>query len=526
MDTKNIDNDNFITFLFDADHPVLTQNYNYATPCHNEFLKAVASVHQSHSFGARVRHGDVLIHNIASKPSKVKFYPRPVTPDISSWTSSVHQEKVDKRVLYTVINELKNDFSSKNTTIDLELMWQKLLRHNIYCVSLFPVDLSIANFIDEKLKCFPPYIGMADLDKTNQVHIQLFAELPDCGYFYKGTIFRSLTILDESLNSFGSENQSNIPIIELPYLEYEAMAPIFPNTKNLAKENESELSQTQVVMQNSHSEELAKKLLSKYSSTSQVPFEIEFKALSLDQEHLKIPVEKLLQYILNNEHEKGKHKAYLFQHLLGINSSQWRYLAYQLIYESSRAEVLQLDVTQYGIKYVTVVEVIGLNGRKATVKVAWKVSKNTSKLVTAYPEEKFLIVPKENTTPPPLVFFDGNTEAYWKNIFEVAHNEGIKSAKKCIPEPMPWQSSVSMAGGIEPEGMCGYAYIILSKESDFAEWVLRNKLGTIIKGSNNIKIFAKSESQSLDREKAYADSFSKTLWLNGIDIEDIVHILS
>ncbi|EKN4801470.1 hypothetical protein ABGN33_003137 [Yersinia enterocolitica] len=526
MDRKYIDNDNFITFLFDADHPVLTQNYNYATPCQNEFLKAVALVHQSHSFEARVRHGDVLIHNIASKPSKVMFYPRPTTPDISSWTSSMHQGKIDKRVLYTVINELKNDFSSNNTTIDLELMWRKLLRHNIYCLSLFPVDLSIANFIDEKLKHFPPYIGMADLDKSNQVHIQLFAELPDCGYFYNGTIFRSLTISDESLNSFGSDNLAKIPTIELPYFEYEAQAPIFPSTKNLAKKHESELSKTQVVMQNSHSEELAKKLLSKYSSINQVPFEIEFKALTLDQEHLKIPVEKLLQYILNNEHEKGKHKAHLFQHILGINSSQWRYLAYQLIHESSRAEVLQLDVTKYGIKYVTVVEVIGLNGRKATVKAAWKVSENTSKLVTAYPEEKSLIVPKENITPPPFIPIDGNVKAYWKNIFEVAHNEGIKSAKDCIPEPIPWQSSVSMAGGIEPEGMCGYAYIQLSKESDFAKWILRNKLGTTVKGSNEIKISAKSESQSLDREKAYADSFSKTLWLNGIDIEDIVHILS
>jgi len=526
MVTKNLDNEKFITFLFNADHPVLTKNYNYATPCQNEFLKAVKLAHEFYSFEARVRHGDVLIHNIASKPEKVIFYPRPANPDINSWTFSSHQGKTDKRVLYTAINDLKDYLSTTNTTINLESMWQKLLMHNIYCLSLFPVDLFVANFIDEKLKYFPPYIGMADLDKKNQVHIQLFAELPDCGYFYKGTMFRSLTILDESLNSFGSESQSTIPIVELPYVEYEAQAPVFPSTKNLAKKHESELSKLQVVMRNSHSEELAKKLLSKYSSIDQVKFEIKFKALTLDQEHLKIPVEKLLKYILNNEHKEGKHKAYLFQQLLGINSSQWRYLAYQLINESNRAEILQLEVTQYGIKYVTIVEVIGLNGRKITVKAAWIVSENTSKLVTAYPEEKSLIIPKENIIPPPLIISDGNTEAYWKYIYEAAHNEGTKSAKECIPEPMPWQSSVGMAGGIEPEGMCGYAYILLSKESDFAEWISRNKLGTIIKGSNDIQILAKSESQSLDREKAYAISFSKTLWLNGIDIEDIVNVLS
>lgn len=526
MCDKYITNDGFITFLFDADHPDLNKIYNYSTPCQKELLKAVSLSPQSQYFKARVRHGDVLIYNIASKPSKITLYPRPETPDISSWTSSKQQGKVDKRALYTIINELKNDFFIKKSTINLDLMWEKLLRHNIYCLSLFPVDLSIAKFIDEKLKHFPPYIGMAELDKSNQVHIQLFAELPDCGFFYNDTIFRSLSILDESINSFGNENKENKPIIELPYLEYESLAPKFPSTEDITRRNESELNKSQIVMQNSHSEKLAKELSLKYSSTNHVKFEIEFKALTLDQEHLKVPVEKLLNYILNNEHEKGKHKAHLFQQILGINSCQWRYLAYQLIHESSRAELLQLDVTQYGIKYATVVEVRGLNGKKAIVKAAWKVSDNTSKLVTAYPDSSPPIVPKENITPPPLIPIDANTDNYWRKIFEVAHNEGVKSAKDCIPEPIAWQSSFSRTGGIEPEGACGYVYILLSKESDFAKWVLRNKHGNIVKDSNHIEIRAKSETQSLDRAKAYADSFSKTLWLNGIDIEGIEDILT
>lgn len=524
MDKKPIDG-KFITFLFDADHPVLTQGYNYAIPCQDEFLKAVALIHQPYAFEAGVRSGDVLIRNIASKPENVAFYPRPSDPSVTAWTSSRHQEKTDKRVLYTVINEFNNYLARNNLTIDLELLRRKLLTHNVYCLSLFPVDLSVANIIDEKLKGFPPYIGMADLDEKNEVHIQLFAELPDCGYFHNGTMYSPRSIFDEYPSSFGSENQSVISIVHIPYFEYETLAPKFPSKNNLTEKSDDDLSNLQIVMQNSHSEKLAKKLMEKYASINPVQFKIEFKTLKSDQESLKVPVGKLLNYILNNEHKIGMHKAYLFHQVLGIDANQWRYLAYQLVRESNRAEILQLEVTKYGIKYVTIVELIGLNGRKAAVKAVWQVSENTSQLVTAIPEKEPHNLPKENVTPPPLIVNNGNDEAYWAAIFDTAHNEGIKSSKDCIPEPMPWHSSFCLASGIEPEGKCGYAYILLSKESDFAEWLLREKLGTIVEDSNDIEIWAKSESQSLDRAKAYAVSFSKVLWLNGIDIKDIVHRL-
>ena len=527
MVKKTISEGHFIAFLFDADHDFLTKKYNYATPCQNELLKAISLLEQLSTFNARVRHGDVLIHNLASKPSKVKFFPKPVDPTKTAWTSSSHQGKIDKRVLYTAINELESNLSSKkNSTIDLEYMWQKLLMHNIYCLSLYPINFSAAKFIDKHFESFPPYLGMADLDKESQLHIKLFAELPDCGYFKESSMIMPSDIWDEDHNSFGSEGQKIIPTIRIPFSKYRNEAPIFPSIANISKKMADEVNNLNEVMKNNHSERIAKELLSKFNSETQPNLILEFSTLKSDQEHLKIPIEKLLKYALNMDHEKGKHKAYLFHHILGIDSSQWRYLAYQIINESNRAEILQLEVNEHGIKYVTIIEVHGLNGRKATVKAAWRISNNISQLVTVYPEKNTLTIPRENAALPPLILKNNNNENYWQAIFEAANIEGTKSAKECIPEPMIWQSSFNNHCGIEPEGKCGYAYITLTRDSGFAEWILRNNLGTFSRHFNQVKIDAKSKSQSLDREKAYANAFSKVLWLNGIDNIDIEYILT
>ncbi|MGQ4606862.1 DUF6883 domain-containing protein [Raoultella ornithinolytica] len=526
MTGKPLHNNSFVTFLFDADHPELSGGYNYATPCQDEFLKIITLVDQSKSLRAGVRHGDILLHNIASKLSRLTFHPAPSDPEVYTWFAGSHQQKTDKRALYTAINELKDDFSNTKTSINLNLLSQKLLTHNVYCFSLFPVDLTLAGLIDDKFMSFPPYIGLAELDGRSSLHIQLFAELPDCGFFSDGTMFRSLSIFDEKLDSFGSEGQSVIPIEYLPFIEYTEQAPKFPSRNDFPEQPEEKANKLQTVMQYNHSERIAKELLSTFSSANEILYKIEFTTQASDENYLKVPVEKLLNYALNMEHEQGKHKAFLFHHHLGIDSSQWRYLAYQLINESNHANILNITRTEYAIKYETIIEVVGLNGKKCAVKAAWKISENNAQLITAYPEKKPQEAPKENTTPLHLIINKGDDERCWKDLFEAAHNEGLKSAQECIPEPMPWVISFRESGGIESEGKCGYAYIILDGENDFAKWVLRHKCGNKARESNDIEIHAKSESQSIDRGKAYAVSFSQVLWLNGIDVKDIIYVLT
>ncbi|WP_144240317.1 hypothetical protein [Raoultella planticola] len=93
MTGKPLHNNSFVTFLFDADHPELSGGYNYATPCQDEFLKIITLVDQSKSLRAGVRHGDILLHNIASKLSRLTFHPIPSDPEVYTWFAGSHQKK-------------------------------------------------------------------------------------------------------------------------------------------------------------------------------------------------------------------------------------------------------------------------------------------------------------------------------------------------------------------------------------------------------------------------------------------------
>nr|VXZ85934.1 Uncharacterised protein [Klebsiella pneumoniae] len=188
-------------------------------------------------------------------------------------------------------------------------MWQKLLAHNIYSLSLYPVDLALASLIDDKFMSFSPYIGMAELDRYSYLHIRLLQNFRIV-VFSSWYNVQSSFYFDEKLDGFGSEGQSIIPIVYLPFIEYTEQAPSFPSRSNLSEQLEKLPNKLQTVMQDNHSERIAKELLSTFTSESETLFKIEFATQASDDDYLKVPVEKLLNYALNMEHEKESIKPF------------------------------------------------------------------------------------------------------------------------------------------------------------------------------------------------------------------------
>jgi hypothetical protein len=45
----------------------------------------------------------------------------------------------------------------------------------------------------------------------------------------------------------------------------------------------------------------------------------------------RIPTDKLVRYALDPGHERGRHKARMFQSALGITGRDWRYLHAQIL---------------------------------------------------------------------------------------------------------------------------------------------------------------------------------------------------
>ena len=88
-------------------------------------------------------------------------------------------------------------------------------------------------------------------------------------------------------------------------------------------------------------------------------------------EGARIATEKLVGYVLNREHDRGRHKARVFSSALGIRATDWRYLHDQILAELPEAAVRGTRITPFGVAYEVVVNVDGLNGASAPVVTTW-----------------------------------------------------------------------------------------------------------------------------------------------------------
>ena len=88
-------------------------------------------------------------------------------------------------------------------------------------------------------------------------------------------------------------------------------------------------------------------------------------------EQANIGVEKLRDYILNMDHPQGRHKATVFKSMLSIERRHANVVAEVIRGTLGRALAQKGQADEYGERWATYHEIIGLNGRSAIVTVAW-----------------------------------------------------------------------------------------------------------------------------------------------------------
>ena len=81
---------------------------------------------------------------------------------------------------------------------------------------------------------------------------------------------------------------------------------------------------------------------------------------------------KLVEYALNPENERGKHKARVLESSLGFNLSNWEQLRRAILDALSDHEATFISETPFGIKYKVVVTITGPNERKANLLTIWQ----------------------------------------------------------------------------------------------------------------------------------------------------------
>jgi hypothetical protein len=95
--------------------------------------------------------------------------------------------------------------------------------------------------------------------------------------------------------------------------------------------------------------------------------------------------QKLEGYLLNPDHNHGRHKARVFSSALGITAADWRHLQEAILAGVRNEPVSAIVATPYGLRCTVVVPIEGLNGKSHDVCTAWLVAGDEPpRLVTAY----------------------------------------------------------------------------------------------------------------------------------------------
>lgn len=367
------------------------------------------------------------------------------------------------------------------------------------------------NFLDRHLRQFPPYLGALALDPGNPLHIELFSKkLHDCVWIESGLIHASRWDTDEGVHDFGLNPELQFRIIEVPWSEFQSTAPPRPRLITPTRTGEVSSQRLHATSAPSHFEQLAAHLTTQALGTSPA-FPIKLKIVLPAEDQMLIPVAKLIDYALNDQHDKGKHKAKLFSELMAIGKDEWRFLAYQIRNELDHSRLEKIEATEYGIQYRAQMEVVGLNGRIVTLETRWIIRQDEpAQLSTVFVADKAKQRGGDGE-PLPWVPVAVQGKERWNAIVHLASKAGELAAHKCVPMPMKIEGCAVIM-----EEACGGAYVCLDGRLAFSRWLRANNYASKAYPSG-IAIEARTGSQSVDRAKAYCEAFARVLWLNGID---------
>ena len=114
----------------------------------------------------------------------------------------------------------------------------------------------------------------------------------------------------------------------------------------------------------------------------------------------------------------------------------------------------------------------------------------------------------------------------FKALYEKALAAGKQAAASCIPVPMIVEQHANMADDSspvvqryhEPEGVCGFAWVVIRPaNSAFAHWLKKNTDGNAKSGyGGGLHYWISGYGQSMTRKEAFAKAFAKVLREEGL----------
>lgn len=98
---------------------------------------------------------------------------------------------------------------------------------------------------------------------------------------------------------------------------------------------------------------------------------------------------KLIGYALDPDSPRGRHKALVFERVLGYTLNDWQHLLSQLETLAPTVEARPHSADAHGRRYAADLLITGVNGRQATVRTGWIVrsEEDVVRRVTLWIEE-------------------------------------------------------------------------------------------------------------------------------------------
>jgi hypothetical protein len=475
------------------------------------FLAALSSADPEGRTHSVVGRGDALLSHLATKVTAVRE---------EGGRRSGYTQSHDMELYRTLVWDFADAITGQWTTVDFDTFPLRFANRSIHCISVPGLPIDLREPIDAQLKSTTAYLGALAIDLGNPVQRRIFIDLLITdAVISRGKVIMELDWDGHRNGIFDGADEFQPGGVEwVPYGEVEARKPVIPKAE-LSSRGSVTLARYEGKRRFTVQERVAAALAHRYTPTRKdAPFSIEVFEDPANPLEADLPEAKFVRYLLDPAHPKGGSKARFFADVLGMGPSDWRYLAAQFHEGLLRAEIADVGVKHFeggfGISFNAVLPIRGLSGQVAYVDTNWIMEPGQQpRLSTAVPAGRSDRIGEPGEAPPVVASHLAGDDR-WLAIHELACAAGRAAGLSVIPTPM------SIVGfGIEMEGSCGIAWVrVPDARRGFARWAIKNGHANRHYQSG-AQIFAGSNSQSYDRERAYASAFAAVLRHNGIACE-------
>ncbi|WP_327376531.1 hypothetical protein OG393_22775 [Streptomyces sp. NBC_01216] len=464
-----------IAIFVSADDFVVSREFEYGPQIKRAILSAILTVDEPRRCQFQTYWGSLLLPSFR-------------------WESSSSDGKLalarDPLLLWSAASTLCRGSEGRWSTLGAHAPWL-LGTSNVYVgvISRLPSELRAP--LDDQLRAFSWYLGAIEVGPNDPLHQEVFSPLPEWRYS-RGRVDHPGGEGISAEELFAGLAVDGIGLGERPIAEHHCQIPWTPAT--LPSEAPVTLGALASSGGRTYQESIAALVHEYQEAERRLSFTVGRQQPLVDDLR-----SKLHDYALNLAHPDGGSKARFFQQELGIEQSNWRLLAIQLISALHGAEPKKFrDNRAYGdtqqLRFEISAPVVGLNGQTKQVTAAWKIEDDAPvQLVTLYPGRKI----------PGAVDSPAIVPGDWAGLYEIALKVADRARQECRPTPMALEGP----GGVEviAAGLAGFAWVCFpDARTAFVQWLLR--AGHASKSQPGARISAPG--QDLEPAAAWAEAMA------------------